>query len=49
MSSSELNLGDQGMYIYEDSNFFGGFHIPHVTSMSINGLNTSGFEFHHVV
>ena len=33
MSSCELNLGDQYMYVcmyvYEDSNF-GGFRIPHV-------------------
>ena len=29
MSSCELNLGDQYMYIYEDSNF-GGFCIPNI-------------------
>ena len=33
MSSCELNLSDQGMYVYEDSNFVGVFRIP-----PINGI-----------
>ena len=46
MSSCELNLGDQGMYVYEDSDFSEVSVFRTFTFLPINGLNIKFYASH---